>query len=400
MLVPAVASPTRRRVLRGSAVGLGLLVSVAVVAPPALAAPLSGSAGALVADFEVSGTLEVHLAAAPIPEDLDLSGARFEIVDVDGVLRASCETDVYGKCSVAAADGLAAGNYSLRQDATRRVAGLVPSTAVRTFTVSPCMVDGGCPTVSKGITDFSLFRTGLTVTVRDGSTHAPLAGASYSLTGPDYRHRPPVLQQDQATTFPQPSGAEISGTVVSSSDGRLAYGGFFLDGEWALTPEVTPPGYRSSGVLPVTLPARTGDPEEAWTSTVDLAPDAVTVTGTGGGGAVLPPALPPALRPASTPSGAPVPTRATAVPPGEPASSPAAAAVPTSAAVPSFSAPMPFVDEGDSRSPSAADAATGDPQLRAAASASLLDVGLIGVGVLFVTIVVLGVGYVRRRVRR
>jgi hypothetical protein len=61
---------------------------------------------------------------------------------------------------------------------------------------------------------------------------------------------------------------------------------------------------------------------------------------------------------------------------------------------------MPFVDEGDSRSPSAADAATGDPQLRAAASASLLDVGLIGVGVLFVTIVVLGVGYVRRRVRR
>jgi hypothetical protein len=409
MPVPAVASPTLLRVLRGSAVGLGILVSVAVVAPPALASPLSATDGRLARDSAVGWPVEAHLTATPAPKDLDLSGARLEVIGSDDRVLTSCETQMDGACPFPIVNGMVPGTtYRLRQDATRPVPGLIPSTETPPFTACTGSESPDCPggVSSLTIADFSLFRTGLSVAVHDGSTHAPVAGASYSLTGPDYRHRPPVLQQDQSTTFPQPSGAEVSGTVVSGPAGLLTFSGFFLDGEWALTPERIPPGYRSSGVLPVTLPPRTEEAGESWAVTVDLPPDDVAVSGTGGGGAVVPPAVPTA----STPSRATVPTRAAAVRPAEPAYSPShalpgghgpagASSASASAAAPTFSAPLPFVDEGDSQLPSGVDPATGDPQLRAAASTRLLDAGLIGVGVLFVAIVVFAVGYVRRRVR-
>ena len=527
MPAPTTASPTLRRVLRGSALGIGLLVTTGVVATPALASPapgidgllesgapgvmpVTGTAGPpagdsapvgegspagassssteqaqpLTPDFGVGKNLDVHLSATSVPADLDLSGARFEVVDMGGKTQASCTTGANGSCPIQlahfdpAASGfplvtdVPPGTYLLRQDPAYAVPGLVPSAVATPFIVcSPFTSTAQCqPGFSWAVPNTSLFRAGLAVTVRDATTHAPLAGASYSLTGADYRHLHPT-DQDQVTIFPQapgnkatpgdssaaasstaatasggsadpasaadqtgdtaatdtaasdtaasstaaaetttqaqdsatdgstPSGS-TSGPVVSGPDGLLTYRGWFLDGEWELAPEVIPPGYRSSGVLPVILPVRSRDSGDIWADTVGLAPEDVVVTGTGGSGIPVPPVAPRA----PIPSGAPTAPRTTAAKaqrvraaPQPSAGAPAASASAISA-VPAPAAGRSPADPSGAPLPAAAPA-PGSSQLRVAAKTSLLHAGLIGFGVLFVALTVLGVGFMRRRAR-
>jgi hypothetical protein len=470
-------------------------VSAGVVAPAALASPAPGIDGLLVPgaagfvpltdttsppvensgtsavqtqpltpDFGVGKNLDVHLTATSVPADLDLSGARFDVVDEAGESHASCTTDAHGICEIRVAhfeptamgfplvSDVAPGSYRLRQDPALAVPGLLPSTVATPFTVcSPFASTSQCHTsISGGVANTSLFRTGLAVTVRDGATHAPLAGASFSLTGADYRHIDPTVQQERVTTFPQAPGNQgtsdgsaaptsasdpaasdtaasgtassdtaasstpaaatttqapasasagdsATGPAVSGSDGLLTYRGWFLADGLTLTPEVIPPGYRSSGVLPVTPPVGFGD---TWADTVDLAPEEGGVMGTGGSG----PALPPVAPRAPIPSGAPTSPQATSAPVGHVPAVPSPIAGSTSVSAPPASAIATPAAERTPADPSgaplpAAAPAAGRPQLRVAASMSLLDVGLIGFGVLFVALAVFGVGLMRRRAR-
>lgn len=160
-------------------------------------------------------------------------------------------------------------------------------------------------------------------------------------------------------------------------------------------------------MLPLTLPAPTASTDDTWATTVDLAPDAVALTGTGQGPArpPVPPAAPAPAAPAAhdpEPPTAAVPSAAVpsaAVP--IPVTVPSSVAVPT-ASVPADSTPVPLVDDGNGAQPSADAAAptTASPPLRAAAAASRLDAGVIGFGVLFLALVGTGVGLARRRARR
>jgi hypothetical protein len=203
------------------------------------------------------------------------------------------------------------------------------------------------------------------------------------LTGPGYRHVAATPQDAGTTVLPQPA--------LSGGDGRLTFAGWFLPGDWSLTPECTPHGYRSSGVLPVTLPAPTGSFGDSWTAVVGLAADVPDVVGTGTGGTPIVPVSPPAPRPGPTPAVRPL------TGPSPAAASPTAVA--SRSAPPS---PGPRAEEstlplplGDSV------AASGEtPPLRVTAGTSSLDGGLVGFGVLFVTVVLSGVGYLRRRARR
>jgi hypothetical protein len=385
---PVVAGPALRRSVRAALIGVVLVAGAGFGVPAAQAAQIARADVQLpVPDVAVDGTLHVQLAASPAPPDLDLSGARFDVLDSGNAIVGSCDTGGTGACDVPMS-GYAGSPvvFRLVQDAGRPVPGLLPSRDVSTFTV--CAAD--CPDSPVTVGDASLFRTGLAVTVQDGGTGAPLSGAEFSLTGPDYRRLPDAPQQAETTVFPD--------NPFSGGDGRLTFSGWFLPGEWSLTPEVTPRGYRSSGVLPVTLPAPGADGLDPWSTVVGLAADVPDVGVIGTGRPPIPPSAPPAPRPGPTPP-APRPAVASPVqaPPPAPASPPSAASAPVAPpAVPSTEAH----DDGSALPPPAADsAAPATAPLRVSSATSLLDVGLIGFAALFVAVVALGVGYVRRRAR-
>ncbi|MEI4273202.1 hypothetical protein TEK04_15860 [Klenkia sp. LSe6-5] len=222
---------TTRRVLRGSALGLGLLVAGGVAAPAALAmedptvdpaagtpeelspapAPLQAVPAAadgheyaapLSGGFGTGKDFEVQVGAhGPVPRDLDLSGAVFRATPTPstGVLY-ECTTGTQGACSFRSTSGgyprfatavqsnafLPAGDYVLTQVSAS--AGLARNPGSATFTVctSPGCGPWGGTTVPVGVD--SLFRTSLVTTVTDSATGAPVACAGFELSGPDYPH--------------------------------------------------------------------------------------------------------------------------------------------------------------------------------------------------------------------
>jgi hypothetical protein len=382
------ASATLRRTLRCSAIGLGLLVSVGVLAPPAHAALTSAIDLPVVADYSVAGTVHIQLAAAPAPDDLDLSGARFDVLGIGDAVLGSCDTGVTGACDIPMADYAGTSTtYRLVQEAGHPVPGLVPSTLVSTFTVrtsTSCSPDAtDCPNPTITVTDGSRFRTGVSVTVRDAGTDAPLSGAEYSLSGPGYPRVPATPEDAETTAFPDPT--------LSGPDGRLTFAGLFLPGDWSLTPEVTPPGYRSSGVVPVTVPAPTADAGDAWSTVVGLAADVPDVLGVGR------PVVPTAASPAPPAGSAPRPVVATPAVASPVAVSPGPALVTASPPVPADSSAEPSASDRTLSPPAAESASMADPQLRVRSATSWLDVGLVGFAAVLVALVVFGVGYVRRR---
>lgn len=387
--------------MRAVVLGLGLVVSAGLAVPPASA---TDAVPADVPTASVDGTAHVQLTAAPVPPDLDLSGARFAVLGPDGSLLGSCDTDASGRCDVPLATYAGTpGTFRLVQDAGRPVPGLVPSAGVLAFGLcSPGAAD--CPSSpSLQVGDASLFRTSLAVTVRDAGTGTPVSGVGYSLTGPGYR--------STAVASPDAGAAVLPDPAVSGHDGRVTFTGWFLPGDWALTPEVTPHGYRSSGVVPVTLPARL-DGSDSWSTVLDLAAD---VPDLGSGGGSVPRVPPPAPHPGPPPAPAPAPPPAplphvvnSSVAPRSTALPSPAPAAPAAPAAPSTAAP----DTSDllSMPPASGPALVPPPQdpppvtagttpIRTAAVTSSQTVGLAGVGVLLVTLVVFGVGYLRRRLR-
>ena len=393
-----VPGPAFRRSVRATVIGLVLVVSAGTGVPSALAVEPAGADVQQAPDFTVGDLLSVRLAAAPVPTDLDLSGARFEVLDSSGAVVGWCDTAGDGTCDIPTA-GLAGApaTYRLVQDAGSPVPGLVPSSSASTFTVGSRDPAVGSLPDPRTVTDASLFRSGLAVAVQDAGTRAPVPGAEYSLTGPDYRHSGATPQEAEATSFPD--------NALSGSDGRLTFSGWFLPGDWSLTPEVTPRGYRSSGVLPLTLPAPTGDSADPWSTVVGLAAD-VPDMGTGAGGPPVPSASPQAPGPGSTPAARPT----VAVPPDgaspdavAPAaqSDPSAASTPAAAPASTGPSPAPAAADDPALPPVAGDpaAAAGSAPLRVTAGTSSLDLGLIGFVALLVELVVFGVGYLRRRAR-
>ena len=387
-----------RRSVRGVVIGLVMVASGAVGVPAALAVGLAGAdVPQAVADFTVAGPLSVQLAAVPAPPDLDLSGARFEVLDGSGAVVGSCDTGVTGACDIPTTRLPSAPTpYRLVQDAGSPVPGLVPSSSVSTFSV--CAADCPAPAI-RTVTDGSLFRVGLAVTVQDAASRAPVPGAEYSLTGPDYRHSGSTVHEAATTRFPD--------NALSGSDGLLTFSGWLLPGDWSLTPEVTPSRYRSSGVLPLTLPAPASDETGPLSTVVGLAAD---VPDMGSGLPPVPP-VPPAPAPPAAPGPEPVPaahpavavqpagSAPDAVAPAVQPAPPAASATPESA--PAGTDPGPALDHPAvppaSADPGAAGASTAP--LQVAAGTSSLDLGLIGFVALFVTLTVFGAGYLRRRAR-
>jgi hypothetical protein len=502
-----VSPVVRRSIARGSALGVGLLVAAGALAPAALADdeataetlpeadlaageiqlapmnvdPVEGNEDAdrsLTPDFGVSKNFDVQLTADPIPDDLDLSGAVFDVLDLDGNFQGSCETDVDGLCTVMsdlwvgseyapAGDEIVLpfGTYTLVQDAAYPVPGLVPTDAVTTFSIcSP--IDPGCGwRMEWDVKNDSLFRTEVVVTVRDGGSgrdDAPVAGVGYTLAGPDYRHAevPPfeILQAgDPSVEIPRieiprievpkgeiPEGdvddtdvaAAVEATdeegpadadtgdretgeepvldepVVSGADGVLTYSGFFIEGDYTLTPEVTPSGYVSSGVVPFTIERSESGTVAPWDVTVHLQPensegtggdgtvgDGTDGSGTGGSG-TTPPGVtvptssgPGAASPAAPVNPAPGRNRQPAVDiPAEPS---AAEAAPPSSSSPAPASWRPVGKPADA----GIGPAVATPQIQEASNPTLFKAGLVGFGILFIAIVVIATGFVRRRAR-
>ncbi len=253
---PHVPHRLRRRLSHGSALGMGLLVASGAAAPAALAAdedPATGDAtlqerpdpgqvdvGAaldewdpaeltgedLTADFgtgKIFGGTALTVSIDPVgrvPADLDLGGAVIafrDVADDDGDdLAAWCVTDADGTCGVAhggsegSGDGtslvsLPDGRYAIEQVAGAE--GLAPAAGVLDTFDLGCAAESESPDLScmfgrdHEIANDSLFSTGVTTTVVDGVSGAPVAGAGYRLSGPDHRHRaggtPDDCQGDQ-----------------------------------------------------------------------------------------------------------------------------------------------------------------------------------------------------------
>ncbi|HEV7211856.1 MAG TPA: hypothetical protein VGN47_09115 [Blastococcus sp.] len=430
----------RRSAVRGALVGVGLLVATGAGSPAALAdetpspevppphvdphvaaaapavplnpapAPVVGKTQTLAGDFGLgkAGTIVVQ-PAGDVPNDLDRSGAT--LIITGGGITATCTTDAAGVCAVSVTNGaivtdgmalqLPPGNYEVRQQesspglqadvddywtlnlcqTTQMSIPGAPGTPPIVLPV-PCS-SGGTGTVP----DAALFRRHLTSTVVGAG--APLAGATYALAGPDYPHVPAVrgadgIHRDTATT---------------GTDGVLSYAGWFMPGQWTLTPATVLAGYDKGAPATVVVP--------------DAAPASDTVSGAeivltrpGAGGGTGDPGT--GTGDPGTPPQAPVPAPAAAVPPaGHP--SPAAHRLPAPRVVvpqipvlvpaPPTLAPAPVVPTPEAApSDVVAGPRVPSPHL-APASSSYVEAGAIGVGILLVAFAVIGVGVLRRRAR-
>lgn len=443
--------PAHRSVARGVLVGVGLLVAMGAGAPaaladdapvpdatapqtdpqvvaPAPAKPLNATPAPAVATpdefggfFGTGKQSSVQIAVqsqGDVPADLDRSGATLTLTGgPSNRVTATCTTDASGVCTVSVTTGawvtdglnlqLPEGSYTVRQ--TDASAGL-QADRTHYWTTSLCTVTqvsfpgapDGPPMVfpvpcsaggTGAVPDTSLFRRHLTATVVGAG--APLAGATYALAGPDYPHVPAVrgadgIHRDTATT---------------GTDGVLSYAGWFMPGQWTLTPATVPDGYDKGSPATVAVPETVPDTDTASGADIVLTPpgaggDPVTGTeGTGDPGTPPPapvPAPPVQVPPAVHPSdgGTPRPPAApTIILPQLPV------LVPASPPAPATTGQTPPVS-GPETGPSDVVAGPQVPSPRLApASSSYVEVGVIGLGILLVAVAVIGVGVLRRRAR-
>ena len=335
------------------------------------------------------------------PDGLDLSGAEFDLSDSHGTVVANCVTNVSGACSFGLrgseddpAPGTApAGGYELTQASAPL--GLAPVTGgILSVTLT---ADGGSG-LPAFVGNVPQFRHELAVRLDDAGQ--PLAGAAYRLSGPD-------LGKEKG---PDGYPSTTWGPVVSDADGTLLFGvtddpvDWFAPGAgYTLTQVTVPAGHRAEAD-PVALDVRAAEANGPLTAVhhvgkaVDAAPAATSSAA--GPAAPAPVAGPAGVRPSSSPAPA-APRSASG---GRQTAPTSAAVAPVTEAVPTTEVAPPTVPSaGASTSarisgPTLADRAV-TPKL-ATASSSVPEAGLIGFGVLFVAVVVLVIGVVRRRAGR
>jgi hypothetical protein len=432
---------TRRAVASGSVLGVGLLIAGApaaladdstpgtdpgaqqvqpdvqqpTVQPPLQDVPdpvMVGDGVELGGDFGTGKFFDVYLdPTGDYPADLDLSGATFTLTG-DAGQAYSCTTVVSGDCEFMSAnffgnlpfspvgqlpfasvagdpadpngDALPVpsqpvpdGTYTLSR--TGAVTGLDPvlgtlGTVTLSGHVSNWATDGDIP-------DASLFRTAVDTTVVDSVTGAPVAGATYGLSGPDYPHAAGVV-----------GTALDAGPATSTSTGALTWGsGWFLPGTWTFTPSGTPTGYRPDAGWTTTITTTADQAADPWT-----APAHPLVAVTGGA---------PSTAPVSHPA-APAPSVAPAAPTSRaPITHPSAPPAVQVAAAPTTAEPAPTTEAVPATEPADPSTASPDPVHQAepklqTESRTLPESGLIGIGILFVAVVFFLVLVVRRRARR
>ncbi|MCW2705110.1 MAG: hypothetical protein JWQ37_3105 [Blastococcus sp.] len=376
---------------------------------------------------------QVEYDEATAPSGLDLSGAVFTLTGEAGVY--TCTTDATGFCSVEsnALNGFVpAGDYTVTQ--TDHSVGLTAATGAGSVHLCnwlesldrDCGYDSFDPVVND-----SIFRSPVVTSVEDAVTGAPIEGAVYTLTGPGFDYAPnedessgdegtgdegtgdegTVLVEaqriskesvaDDVPALESPLLQEVRAT--SAADGSLTFTGWFLPGTaYVLAPVSSVDGYvadtettgieiaPSTGVLRVSLDPRLLRP---------IAIPAPVVPG-GDTPAVTPAPVP---APAATPAGAGAP--AVSRPGRVAAPAPAAPAEPIAAepATPSASSATKTFDHrsgaGEPATPPQARGVT-SPAITTVSS-NLPDKGLLmALGVLFLIVVVVAAGLVRRHARR
>lgn len=439
-------SLTRRVIATGSLVGVGMLAATAA-APAAQAVPASGdpdqsqqaadpaTAGqplqdppppvevgdgvALGGNFGTGKDFQVRLApVGEAPGDLDLSGVTFTLRADDGTTH-DCTTDAQGVCTFVTPEEATAqmifggggfpvpggppvpstpvteenqlvvpdGTYTVVRAGT--VQGLDPAAGTVGDLGTVTLGSGGDGLQDGSIPDVSLFRRSVVATVTDAGTGAPVPGAVYDLTGPDYRHSPAV------TGTTRDAGTETTGT-----DGAATWSNnWFLPGTWTLTPASTPAGYLTDTAWTTVITTADGEAAAPWKAEHTMVPGSGN-SGTNGSSATTP-ATTPATTSAPAPvapvatSAAPRPRHTVPVPPAPVAPSSAAAPQPAGDSAAAATTDAPSATESAPATPSP----LAEPRLRTV-SRSVPESALVGIGILFVVVVLFAVLIVRRRARR
>jgi hypothetical protein len=382
------------------------------------------------------------------PTGLDLSGAEFTLTGDAGTF--SCTTDVTGQCAVTGqwSPGLpqfVVAMFGIPPQASSSVHAVVPrGTYAVTQTASPvglaaaagtaevhlCNDEESCGDAEDfaPVVNDSVFRSPVVSAVRDAIIGAPIEGAVYTLTGPGYV---PAQAHDVAdegsdegsegdnigpdtrplTDAPGDTHAaaaervavdELLPTVeaASAADGSLTFPGWFLPGtDYVLSPVGVVDGYEAdSETTTIEIEA----PTTARSASFDAR--LLTPIGMAGPGDSTP-------TPGPTPVAAPAPA-AVAAPAGGGAPAgrarvPAAAArtaepSPAGPSTPSAPSATGTFDRSGAAKPTAAPLAgrAVTPELTTVSS-NLPDKGLLmALGVLFLIIVVVAAGLVRRHARR
>ncbi|MGY1814760.1 hypothetical protein [Blastococcus sp. SYSU D00820] len=302
-------------------------------------------------------------------------------------------------------------------------------------------IDGAVPCESfpaLSAPNASLFSTAVWTTTLDAVTGAPVPGVAYELTGgPDYPRVPGAEPGDcQPMDIGEtPDGdlptaqATDSGLPVTDAAGDLTFPGCHLPGDRTLRAVGVPAGYQAgqSFTVPVGVPPmdeRSGEPDRVVRVTVGLLPV---------GAVPAPPSTPSTPSVPSTPPAAPTATggtgstggtgarpstgtgtgtgagtgarpgsAGTASSPSAPAATGSAPAAPTAPATAASSPSPAKPTPARPSAPTAVSPADDVPvvALETESSTELLEVGLIGFGVLFVAAVVVAIGVLRRRARR
>lgn len=370
-----------------------------------------------------SGTLRVQ-PVGDVPPGLDLSGAAFTLSG--GPAPATCVTDAAGTCAVevvpaggssglpgtgAARIALPAGTYAVEQ--TDAPAGLAVDGDVEDLVLCTSATAGQC---AAGVVAENRSQFHRTVSAGVRGDGAAVEGMELTLTGPGYRVQAAGAAAG-GTTAPASTWPDYrSAPVATDGDGVASWSGWFLPGTWTITATgadepllvfpLGPPGGGLPSTVLIELPA-TPVPSTPTTSAPPTsapptsgAPSSSAVPSTPAPQGSATAAAPVAGSGAGVPSGSRAGSSSRAA--GGQAGTPATAAAPAATSAPTTADATAAPSSTRSGAPAGGTqvfVADEEPQLETAAAAEPFDAWVVlGVGVLFVAVVVAGVMVVRRRV--
>ncbi|MCW2532446.1 MAG: hypothetical protein JWP62_2016 [Blastococcus sp.] len=392
---------------------------------------------------------QVGYDGATAPSGLDLSGAVFTLTGAGGTYTCTTETD--GDCAVTAQLDpwvlgwvgsqwsspshavVPPGDYTVTQ--TGHAVGLAP--AAGSGDIHLCNMYEGCSNDPfEPVINDSVLRSPVVTSVKDSMTGTPIEGAIYTLTGPGFEYTPNAEDEGSGDEGSEDEGSGDEGSgdegdqlleaermseedivdedvtdlespllqevrATSDADGVLTFTGWFLPGtEYMLAPVNTVDGYLA----------------DTETTGIEIAPSTGELPASLAPRLLTPIVIPAPVDPGgSTPAVTPVPVPApVAAPAGAGAGALAvgrsgrvaapAQAVPAEpvAAEPSAPSATGTFDRSGAAEPTAAPLAgrAVTPELTTVSS-NLPDKGLaLALGGLFLLVILVGIGLVRRHARR